>query len=72
MPPILTCRAYPPPYEGFCGLEAAWTTPAGPRCEKCAQEMMQTIREGSCLLSVMAEQKGISTETLLSRFVRIQ
>lgn len=55
-----------------CQAEAAYNTPGGPRCAACAEYEMETIRKGNCLLVIMAEQKGISVETLLSKYERIE
>ena len=55
-----------------CGREAAWMSVVGPLCEACAEARMAAIREGKTLANAIAEKKGISIETLLSKFQRLQ
>lgn len=55
-----------------CRKPASFMTPSGPRCEACAEREMSAIREGSCLLAMLADEKGTPREVLLSKYVRIQ
>lgn len=71
-PRLMTENPFFQIFDDRCQAEAAYNTPAGPRCAACAEYEMETIRKGSCLLVIMAEQKGISIETLLSKYVRIE
>lgn len=51
-----------------CGALATWTCPSGPRCEACAQREMAAIREGKCLLAIIADREGIPRETLAAKY----
>ncbi len=55
-----------------CGKEATYTTPSGPLCDGCAEAAMASIREGSCLLAMLADQHRTPREKLLAQFRRIQ
>ncbi len=55
-----------------CGAEAAFMSQTGALCEACAQSAMAAIREGSCLLAMIADNKGIPRQRLLDQFRRIQ
>lgn len=55
-----------------CGAEAAYMTPLGPQCDACAEDAMGAIREGSCLLAIMADARGTPRQRLLDQYRRIQ
>lgn len=59
------------PFGERCRNKATWRTPMHPLCDECAKQAMDSIRSGETLLNVIAEIKGISTDTILSKFVRI-
>jgi len=59
-------------FSDRCGAESTYRTPAGPRCGGCAARGMAAIREGACLLVLLAEQRGVTREQLLAMYVRIQ
>lgn len=74
LPEKLLCSA-PKNGEFFaarCHAPAAWLSPAGPRCDACATREKKTIEDQSCLLAILAQERGISTETLLSRYRKIE
>ncbi len=54
------------------GKEAAFMTPSGARCEGCAEQEMKAIREGSCLLAMISDQRGVPRQRLLDQYRRIQ
>lgn len=60
------------PFAERCGLPAAYRTPSGDRCEACAEREKAAIRDGACILAILADKKGVSRETLLAKYVRIQ
>ena len=58
-------------FPSRCGKASAWLTPSGPRCDACAQHEMALIREGKCLLALLADSKGVPRETLIAKYQRI-
>jgi hypothetical protein len=54
-----------------CEAAATYRTPSAPLCDACADKAMGAIRAGETLLNILAESRGISKETLLSKFVRM-
>lgn len=70
----LTCIA---PKDGVlfgdrCGKDADYMTPTGAKCGGCAEEEMKAIREGSCLLAMISDQRGVPRQRLLDQYRRIQ
>lgn len=53
-----------------CQDVPAFDTPAGPRCEACAAREMEAIREGACLLAIVADEQGRPRERLLAQYRR--
>jgi len=55
-----------------CGVTAAWMCPSGPRCAECAEREMIAIRDGACVLAILADARGTPRETLIAAYRRIQ
>ena len=55
-----------------CGAPATWICPSGPRCAECAEREMAAIRDGACILAILADKHGTSREALIARYRRIQ
>lgn len=55
-----------------CGEPASYRSAAGFRCEYHAELEMEAIREGSSIVAMVAEQRGVPKERLLAQYVRIQ
>jgi len=60
------------PFADRCRAPASYRTPSGDRCETCAEREKAAIRDGACILAILADKKGVSRETLLAKYVRIQ
>lgn len=43
-----------------------------PLCDECAEREMRTVREGGCLLTILADARGTPRDVLLAQYVRIQ
>jgi len=54
-----------------CNAPAVWVCPSGPRCDECAQREMKAIRDGACLLAILADDKGIPRQTIIDKYKRI-
>ena len=59
------------PFGERCRKEATWRTPVAHLCDDCAKQAMDAIRDGETILNVIAEAKGISTDAILTKFVRV-
>lgn len=83
-PLACTARVYDPLVRGMpllmqllqpsapCSKPAAWSTPSGPRREDCAEREVSAIRDGACVLAIVAEARGGTREALLKKYARVQ
>lgn len=64
------CSRASRPFGPLCGNRAAYVSPLGDYlCESCAEEVKRAIASGETLLNIIAENRGVSIEVLLSKFV---
>jgi hypothetical protein len=68
----ITCMGSRQLFGPRCGSKATYRSPAGPLCTPCAERAIKAIWEGSTLLNVLAEARGVSIDELVAKYVRIQ
>ena len=58
----MKCTGMDKLFGEVCGETAAYATPSGPRCERHAEVMRETFRNGNCLLLEALVARGHSME----------